>query len=281
VTAPKRGGRTVVSSAHKLASNLYGIYKACGLLVALAYLGNVFATIMQVVRSGTLVSADRKMVTRNYRWTVQGVSIELDGRLWPAAREMYGRSVYFPSREYYLQPDTVVVDLGSNVGLFSILAAKIGCRVVAVEGQIGLVRQMQALLARLGLTSNVWVDNALIGSSRGVFRNIEQFLALPDVEGMTPEITLPELLEKYRIQEIDLLKMDIEGSEFALFSGNVEWLSKVRRIAAEIHTEFGEPEEILNVLHREGFKTEIRDERLRRVKRILGPSGYMFAVRRI
>lgn len=278
-TSSKRAPRTLRSVSSKLAANLGGIYRACGPRVTLSYVVHMIATAPQIVRTGTLAPADEKMTTRRCRWTVQGVGIDLDGPYWTGAREMYGRSIYFPTEDFNLRPGTIVVDLGSNVGLFSVLAAKSGCRVIAVEAQIGLVRQMQVLVERLGLDGNVAVENALIGAGTGVFQDAEKFFALPDVEGPIRKITLGELLTKHRVDEVDFLKIDIEGSEFDLFSADLGWLSKVRRIAAEVHTDFGTPESILHALRRNRFTVELRDENLSKVGRVHGPAGYIFASR--
>jgi len=51
-----------------------------------------------------------------------------------------------------------------------------------------------------------------------------------------PAITMTEIIDKYNIQRIDILKIDIEGAEKELFSYNYEsWLPKVRCIVIELH----------------------------------------------
>lgn len=49
-------------------------------------------------------------------------------------------------------------------------------------------------------------------------------------------ITIEEILNQYSIKQVDLLKLDIEGSEKAVFEMNYEdWLSKCNAIIVEIH----------------------------------------------
>ena len=48
-------------------------------------------------------------------------------------------------------------------------------------------------------------------------------------------ITIPELLGKYGKEGIDLLKLDIEGGEYALLRGRPDWVWDVGVIVAEIH----------------------------------------------
>ena len=60
-----------------------------------------------------------------------------------------------------------------------------------------------------------------------------------EIEGETKEgiksMTLNSILENSGFQEIDILKIDIEGSEKELFSKNTEWLDKVKIIVLELH----------------------------------------------
>ncbi|WP_315817027.1 FkbM family methyltransferase [Paraflavitalea speifideaquila] len=60
-----------------------------------------------------------------------------------------------------------------------------------------------------------------------------------DEKAVTRSITINDIIEKYQLLKIDLLKIDIEGSEKELFSGNYNsWLSKVGAIVIEVHDWF-------------------------------------------
>jgi FkbM family methyltransferase len=48
-------------------------------------------------------------------------------------------------------------------------------------------------------------------------------------------VDVPTLLQDAQLPQIDIFKIDIEGSEFELFSGNLEWVSKVRVFIIEFH----------------------------------------------
>ncbi len=49
-------------------------------------------------------------------------------------------------------------------------------------------------------------------------------------------ISIPTILYQYKIDKIDIFKMDIEGAEKAIFASNPEeWLDKVKMIIIEIH----------------------------------------------
>ena len=51
-------------------------------------------------------------------------------------------------------------------------------------------------------------------------------------------ITIPDILRDYRLDKIDLLKVDIEGSEKELFGAPAPWLDQVDAICIELHDWF-------------------------------------------
>ncbi|HEY1809236.1 MAG TPA: FkbM family methyltransferase [Acidobacteriaceae bacterium] len=60
--------------------------------------------------------------------------------------------------------------------------------------------------------------------------------AKPGEKADVTAYSVPDLLKASHFQQIELLKIDIEGSELALFSGNPEpWLGLVRNICIELH----------------------------------------------
>jgi FkbM family methyltransferase len=49
-------------------------------------------------------------------------------------------------------------------------------------------------------------------------------------------VTIPDILEKYQMKQIDILKIDIEGAEWPLFFDVVPtWLSSVNFLVIELH----------------------------------------------
>jgi FkbM family methyltransferase len=53
-----------------------------------------------------------------------------------------------------------------------------------------------------------------------------------------PAITIPDLIRDYHIDRINLLKLDIEGSEKELFSQPAPWLDQVDALCVELHDWF-------------------------------------------
>ena len=87
----------------------------------------------------------------------------------------------------------------------------------------------------------VWPRPGGLVLSRGTFGDGKEWATevRQAADGETPDVTawdIPSLLALCPSQSIDLLKVDIEGSEKALFSAATErWLPHVRNICIELH----------------------------------------------
>jgi FkbM family methyltransferase len=147
--------------------------------------------------------------------------------------------VYRPVFEHVRSVKTVV-DLGANVGLTSLCFAARwpGCRIIAVEPNAGtfavLERNLSALVRRgrcQVVRAAIWSrETSLVGDSsvpREKFNGfrVGEATADDDAAGERyPGISMSTLMQRYGISEIDLLKIDIEGAETELFSGDVSWI---------------------------------------------------------
>jgi len=269
-----------MSGMSKLLANLRAITRVCGLATAVAYLRALLVTLPDVLRRHNLVPADRRMIGCRWPFSLQGVSFELDGRFFGGAREMYCRQVYFPTPAFALNRGTTVMDLGMNAGLFSIFAALAGCKVIAVEAQSGFVREVKNLASSYGVAANIVVENALVGSGTGVFSDSGALATASHFEGSPPPlVSMTELLAKHQVQQLDFLKIDIEGSEFDLFQSGRQWLRQVRRIAMEVHTHFGSASDLQAMIESEGMSVELRNNALQVVGQLPSEGGYLFATR--
>ena len=57
-----------------------------------------------------------------------------------------------------------------------------------------------------------------------------------ETKGSIPAVSISSLMKKYNFPRIDILKIDIEGSEKELFEENYhEWLSKTKILLIEVH----------------------------------------------
>jgi FkbM family methyltransferase len=269
-----------MSALMKAYSNLRAVRHVCGMSTAFTYLCGMAVRFPEIVRTRSLRPADLWMERRNWCFRLQGVAIDLEGRLFSGAREMYCRQVYFPSAEFELRAGTVVMDLGANTGLFSVLAGRVGCRVIAVEAQRGFVRELKELALVLGVAPQISVENVLIGARTGTLSKSSALVSASHFEGFVPpSMSMDDLLSKHQVDQLDFLKVDIEGSEFDLFRTGAEWLIKVNRIAMEVHPEFGSAAELQATLESSGMAVELRDNDLYPVSALPAVGGYLFASR--
>jgi hypothetical protein len=55
---------------------------------------------------------------------------------------------------------------------------------------------------------------------------------------LTKTITIDKIMNDFKIEEIDILKMDIEGAEKEVFNNSRRWIQKVNAIVVELHERF-------------------------------------------
>jgi alpha-maltose-1-phosphate synthase len=155
---------------------------------------------------------------------------------------------------FIVERPRVILDLGANIGATSIwLARRYGCeRVIAVEPV-----PANAALARRNLAANGVpgeVHEAVVGPGEGIAHfadSPESTLGrLADQGREVRVVTVPALIDA---EQIDLMKMDIEGAEAALLAGRPPWLGQVRLIVAEIHPQFADADRVVRTLEEAGF----------------------------
>lgn len=167
---------------------------------------------------------------------------------------------YLPKFEIQNFKGGVVIDAGAHVGLFSIIASVFADRVVSIEPHPVNVRFLQQNL-RINKVQNVAVLPRCLWSRNGKVRLYEakgsvgsSILMLSKTSHEVDTITLRDLIRN--LGSINLLKMDIEGAEFAVFEtidSNV--LSNIQAITGEFHISQGRLQPILDKLQTAGFTT--------------------------
>lgn len=155
--------------------------------------------------------------------------------------------------EKFLGPGKTFVDLGANEGYFTVIGARCcapGGRVVAVEPQTRLLPVIEENL-RLNGSANVRLVNAAITDQRGTGRI--HLTASTNSGGSSMHnacryelptqavelLTLADLLDREGLDQVDMMKVDIEGHEYEAMLGSVEVFRthRVRSMALEFHPE--------------------------------------------
>ena len=238
----------------KLASDFQGIRGVCGTGTALRWLGAVASTIPEALRTRQLLAADAHMGTGPFAVQMRGARAKVVGEgAFSGIREIWVREVY--SRGGFLQiPENgTVVDLGANMGNFTMLALAIQptARVIAVEAGRHMWDRL-AKSARLnGREDRIELCQAFIGS----FSPKQDRIATSDDHYIgVPTISEADFISRYGITRIDFLKCDIEGSEYFLLEEGSRLLDITDRIAIELHAFAGDPKAFLAQLVRRGFR---------------------------
>lgn len=194
-------------------------------------------------------------------------------------RELYARTCYFPDATWVPNANELVVDLGANAGLFSLLCAKRGCDVIAVEAQSGFCTLLTQNLDANQCRDKVMIIHALVGAQSGEFASRQSLMTASHFV-LEPEAkSMDEIIGMAEGRPISLLKMDIEGSEFSLFSERVSWTSSVKRIAMEVHPSYGSVDSLIDKLRNMGYECRITPHWREPQREIRQYPGYLFAWR--
>jgi FkbM family methyltransferase len=143
---------------------------------------------------------------------------------------------------YLTKEDKVIIDLGGNIGLFALHVTPWAERIITVEptpSHMALNRHIT------GKFSNVVHLEAAVSDKTGkvnffAFDSNTTMNSLINRGGASFSvecITIPDLIEKYNLERVDFVKIDIEGSEtIALNEQVIDFMSKrVSKILVEFH----------------------------------------------
>jgi FkbM family methyltransferase len=128
-------------------------------------------------------------------------------------------------QDRYLRPGKVLLDLGAHLGAWTLLAAARGCTVVAVEAHPDNVNLLRASVAANNFTT-VHVISAAVSDRAGklCLRWSGPYgYVVPLDQGRdgveVPARTVDDILAGLGIGHVDLIKMDVEGSEVQALCG--------------------------------------------------------------
>lgn len=252
--------------ARRAAADALSVCRTASVSASARWMTSLVAHLPECARSGSLRAADRGWAKAGARFRGPGgTAIWLPGPHTAGAREMYCRNVYLRTG-LTIPADGWVVDLGANHGLFAVWAAVSGARVVAVEAQQGFAAEIRALAVSNGVADRVHVEAKLAGGTDAALIGEiadERTWAAASHAGVTrpANVSAPTLMSTYGMDRIGLLKMDIEGGEFAVLGTgeNLDWLTRVDQLALEIHPQFGDAGALVERIRSHGFAADLRD----------------------
>ena len=256
-----------VQLARRAAGDVRSVCRSASPGAATRWVAALAAHLPECSRSRSLSPADRTWARSGARFrTPSGAVVSLPAGYTAGAREMYCRNVYLRTG-LRMPAGGWVVDLGANSGLFTVWAAVNGAQVVAVEAQQGFAGEIRGLAEHNGVADRVHVEIALAGGvaspggTVGVVADDVRWAATSHGAPARPaDVSVPQLMSAYRIERVGLLKVDIEGGEFAVLAdGDLGWLQGVDQLALEVHPGFGDRAALVARLRGQGFTVDLRD----------------------
>ncbi len=161
-----------------------------------------------------------------------------DGRIF--------RQIFYDG-QYDIEPGfqpRYIIDAGANIGLFAVLAASRykEARIICVEPDAANFQMLQRNTAPYPnitcVKSGIWNKEVILevvdegyGEWGMMVKEVET-----ENENTIRAISIDQILSRYQMPYIDILKLDVEGAEASIFRDNYsEWLPKTRLLIIELH----------------------------------------------
>jgi FkbM family methyltransferase len=156
--------------------------------------------------------------------------------------EVWEENVYHLTSRDFIHAG-VAVDIGANVGAFALFAAFLGARrVIAYEPeQENFEYLLKNLEAHPALRAAIEPIRAAVWSHERELSMVSKHGGAQVSEDMAHEPrvsarTLDDVFRLHDIAECDVLKLDVEGAEYAIFgAASIETQNRCRRIVLEFH----------------------------------------------
>lgn len=164
-------------------------------------------------------------------------------------REIYARNCYLHSMRLRT-PVRAVLDLGANRGMFSLLAlVALGAETAVGVEPTAIYEKVYSLLLE---SNHCSPERAL---------RYRKFVSNPSVERQDPDhhVSIQTILREQNVNRFNLVKMDIEGHEKAVFA-EPDWLASVDNICMEMHHSAGDLSLIPESLKHYGFEYLVTDQ---------------------
>jgi FkbM family methyltransferase len=155
----------------------------------------------------------------------------------------------FVNEEYgftLAQMPSVIIDAGANVGMSAVYFSNRypNARIIAVEpdpSSFSVLKKNAELYPNIiPVNAALWNSDSVVslqdsgGGSWGMRVSKAENSSSTSVRSMT----FATLLSEYDVNQVDVLKVDIEGAECELFEDASVWINQVKVICAELHDRF-------------------------------------------
>ena len=154
---------------------------------------------------------------------------------------------YTQEKGFDIKENDLIIDVGGHVGYFTIYAAKKAKngKIITFEPSKESFNVLKNNL-KINNIQNVIIENVGVGAKSGTaILNVDMthgignsiFYSSKNSEKEDIRITtIPEIVKKYKIESIDLLKLDCEGAEFEIILNMPSAILNItKKISMELH----------------------------------------------
>ena len=170
-------------------------------------------------------------------------------------------------------PPRIVVDLGGHCGHFPILCDLVienrfkhsDAHYYIFEGQKSLIANIERNLAKTGLSDRCTIIHGLVGKRSGLGK-----IFIPKKSRLTASVHFNGSANEGKVNEvpyvdiekilgdsdtkIDVLKLDIEGSEYEVFDTYPDLLKRTQIVLGEFHSHGGKLDALYQIIQDAGFQ---------------------------
>jgi FkbM family methyltransferase len=185
-------------------------------------------------------------------------------------REIFIRREYDIDLPSAIKP-TVIIDAGANIGFTSVFLANryAGARIFSIEPDEAnfnyLVKNVKHYPSVTPIQSALWSKKEMIQVVDRGYGDRGFMIEKNEENNSLLAISLDDLLDQFQLKHIDILKMDIEGSEKEVFGAHYDrWLPVTKCLIIELHDRMkpGCSKAVFNAMARYDFSLSIKGENL-------------------
>lgn len=253
-----------MKNMYKLIVELLRIYRSFSFYFFSRYLYYLIKKINIVILDKSLLVVDKEIHKKikgvvNVKYHGQKLIYTTD--MISLIREVLLKNCYFfDVRQRY----STVIDLGANLGVFSLIASMCSDNVISVECNKKSFKKHFDSVMELNNVQNVLLVNKFASNILNEFN-----------------ININSIIKDNSLKQISFIKIDIEGSESELFNSNLEWLKITDSIGMEIHPCFNvDTNKICDILKISGFKVNCYDVEMKKIPDFsMVKMGYLIAAK--
>jgi FkbM family methyltransferase len=172
----------------------------------------------------------------------------------------------------FIKPHMVCVDIGANVGYYTIMMAKLAKKVIAFEPDLDNYSLLWKNTKELNLINNVKLYPYAVGPEFGIIglHKCETDNGMHRIYNskwcQTGSVPVNMIALDGMVDEVDFIKMDIEGAEYGALLGMTRILKERPTIMMEFNVpsiiEYGrDPKEVYDFMTNLGYIISFPDER--------------------